>query len=411
MSENLVVRNESEERMKKFSFIYLMVFCVSAFIDAVEVMVPYVIAFYGVLSVASIVYIVLYFKKVGLKNKWSFPVICFTVFSLFTIISMIVNKGSMDRNAVAIFNLLEILSVFAAVYELYDRIDEIIRIISSLVACFSTLVLLLSLDIFNTVMGAGITPNPNTLAILLVSGIMSAIYLLIFNRNIVIKIAMGFCAVFLGAGLFKTESRTSYMSILIGLVLFSFLLILKFSRPERRKIYILSAVLCVVLISMVIVPRIFVSKYGSSSIFSGREAIWQDSIKAVKGRSFLGFGGNTALIGESFSQFNNESTLYFAKAHLLHNIYIQILVEYGFVALVSFLAAVLFILLKIFVEYIRKEHIQKAIAFAFSMVALFLVHGCAESSILYIGGQEQFCFTFFLAVLYAELYARKGRNV
>ena len=94
---------------------------------------------------------------------------------------------------------------------------------------------------------------------------------------------------------------------------------------------------------------------------------------------------------------------YLGEDHLMHNIYIQFLVEYGIVSAGAFIFLSVFLFVKGLAVMRRRASARPLLITSLTLLLFFLVHSLAESSIYFIGGTEQFLFIFSSAVIYSFL--------
>jgi len=126
----------------------------------------------------------------------------------------------------------------------------------------------------------------------------------------------------------------------------------------------------------------------------------------------FGFGGNSSemkkLLLERGASLGLMETI--TEKHLMHNIFLQFLVEYGAVAALSFIVSYVTIIVVSF-SALRKEkdkERKRIVLLSAVLLVFFFVHSLAESSIFFIGGAEQILFILSFAVIYS--YYRKKRS-
>ena len=404
MPEDTVVTSRNS-RLERFAWFILGFFAVLAYVDVIEVMVPYVLILDGVVAVCAFAFIIYYFYSVKPKTRLDVVNVSFLIFSLFTVISIIVKKGDLDRNVVAVFQIIQMFSSALAVYVLRDRVEDILLYMGYWVIAISLLILTLSYKIFQGAPNNGITINANPFGMMLAIAVLFCFFIFSCTHSNILRFLVVVSGVYLLAGLYVTASRTAILCFLVGVCAFIALILLsKLKRKSRFFVCLVLIVVFAILFISVIAPRIFVSKYSeASTIFTGREIIWKDSIEAAKESMFLGYGGNTEKMMEVFEEVGTDGYTGYACNHFLHNIYLQILIEYGIVVLLGFVVMIIALCLKSAIRFFKVEKgYPIALSFSLMTTLIYLLEGITESNLLYFGGTEQFTFILVLSVLYCD---------
>jgi len=180
--------------------------------------------------------------------------------------------------------------------------------------------------------------DPNEFSgLFLALGIFS--FYLIFLSKSRAWVLVGLISVFMVFySVFLTFSRGGFLTFLFTL----FLVALFFSKRNKRRfaiILLIGSAIVIFLFTMGILD--FTPLYerffgehavaaGISTLTSKRSDWWIAAIEAIKQRPIFGFGGSTYV-----SQWVNFQA--YGKARVMHNIYFEILIKYGFIGVVLFL--------------------------------------------------------------------------
>lgn len=393
---------KKDDVAKKLSISLLYLYIVLGLLDAISCLVPMVIVSYGLITVISVAFIVLYFlnhKEIKLNIASTF----FLLYCVFFLLSSAINKSDIDRFFVGAFAAIQIISVALACINLKETLNIHIRNFIYLIAIFAFAISFLSLasSIITSDTGriTGITPNPNTLGGFAGFGILaSMIIILLFKKGWKTNILAILSLLVDAAVLARTESRTALLASLASVfVLFMLIAVLK----NRKAVLATLIVFIIIAIAVLcLFPRSIMSG------LSGREEIWKTALTALTSKPILGFGGNTESMYRAFYEIGGDYPAGFTKNHLMHNIYIQVAVEYGIIAFFAFFISIAAIAFKALRKYISCGNY--AIASMLSILSFALVHGIAESSILYIGGPEQIIFVFSASACYALIRDEKS---
>ena len=396
---------DKEVFLRKESFCLLGIYIVLGFLDVISIFIPVVIVSYGIMTALSIAYIVSYFC---IRKEFDANVISvsFIVYCLFFFLSSAINQSSMDRFFVALFAAVQCFTVALNLIVLKKDINRIIDIFIKYIPVFTLIVALFSFAMMFISNGngrlEGITPHPNALgSVVAIANLCIIIYIVLFSKRISDRIISVIAFALLFVILFATGSRTALLSFIASGFVFLVLYAITYNRKLGIALIIAFAALALLII--ILFPRSILSG------LSGRDRIWKVAIESIDGRLLFGFGGNTQAMYDSFFSIGGKSIAHYAGNHLLHNIYLQVLCEYGLVSFIGFaigiITTVLFGIRKLLVSK-NKEYVA-----IFTILIFTLIHDLAESSILYIGGPEQITFMFMLSALYADYRENKRLTV
>lgn len=392
------------------SLFLLSLFVLGGALEKINAFFNFVLIFDGFLTIFSFFFVTLYFfyYKEFKKNVIS---ILLTILTSIILFSSVINNSSIDRLLVAFFSLFQAWAIAISVINLKKDIVKIMTVYSVFLLIFALLYCLLSLFLYSE--GSqrldGLSNQSNAVGVLSSLSILLSLSLLGKKKNVVLTILINALLVFslfvFLFSLYKSDSRTSILSLIIAVFFFGIL----FSSCGKNRI--LSLVVVTAIVLLILVASFFL--YSSSrtinansldDLSSSRISIWTETITNMNFEDFiLGFGGNSekmrlALLERGAS----ESVVdYTSNKHLMHNIFIQFLVEYGFVALFSFLSIYIFLFASFFKIKNVKEEDKKLLLFCFSILVFFLIHELAESSIFFIGTMEQLFFVLSSAIIYS----------
>lgn len=392
------------------AFFLLSLFVLGGALEKINAFFNFVLIYDGILTILSFFFVILYFfyYKRFRKNVIS---ISLTVLTATILFSSVINNSSTDRLLVALFSLLQAWAIAIAVINVKKDIVRIVTIYSSFLLIFALLYCLLSLFLYSE--GSqrldGLSNQSNAVGVLSSLSILLSLSLFGKKKNVVLTILINTLLVFslfvFLFSLYKSDSRTSILS-LIGAVFFFGIL---FSIYGKNRVLSLIVVIAIVL--LVLVASFFL--YSSSrtinansldSLSSSRISIWTETITNMNFEDFvLGFGGNSEKMRLALLERGARESVvdYASNKHLMHNIFIQFLVEYGFVALFAFVSIYLSLFVSFFKIKNAKEEDKKLLLFCFSILVFFLIHELAESSIFFIGTMEQLFFVLSSAIIYS----------
>lgn len=392
------------------SLFLLSLFVLGGALEKVNAFFNFVLIFDGILTVFSFFFVTLYFfyYKEFKKNVIS---ISLTILTSIILFSSVINNSSIDRLLVAFFSLFQAWAIAISVINLKKDIVKIMTAYSAFLLIFALFYCLLSLFLYSE--GGqrldGLSNQSNAVGVLSSLSILLSLSLLGKKKNVVLTILINALLVFslfvFLFSLYKSDSRTSILSLIVAVFFFGIL----FSSCGKNRILSLVVVTAIVLLVLVASYFLYFSSRTINAnslddLSSSRISIWIETITNMNFEDFiLGFGGNSekmrlALLGRGAS----ESIVdYASNKHLMHNIFIQFLVEYGFVALFSFISIYIFLFASFFKIKNVKEEDKKLLLFCFSILVFFLVHELAESSIFFIGTMEQLFFVLSSAIIYS----------
>lgn len=406
-----MVSLNKENNVWYYSSLFLLsLFVLGGALEKINAFFNFVLIYDGLLSVFSFFFVTLYFfyYKEFRKNVISVSLTILTVVILF---SSVINNSSTDRLLVSIFSILQAWAIAIAVIKVKKDIVRIMMVYSLFFVLFSLLYCLLSLFLHGD--GGqrldGLSNQSNAVGVLSSIAILLTLYLLGKKKNVVLTILINTFLVFslfiFVFALYKSDSRTSIISLIFAIFSFGILL----SMYGNNKI--LSLVVVIAIVILVIVASVFlyssartVNAKSLDALSSSRISIWTETITNMNFEDFiLGFGGNSEKMRISLLERGaSESVVtYASNKHLMHNIFIQFLVEYGFVAFFSFLSIYIFLFASFFKIKNVKEEDKKLLLFCFSILVFFLIHELAESSIFFIGTMEQLFFVLSSAIIYS----------
>lgn len=392
------------------SLFLLSLFVIGGALEKINAFFNFVLIYDGILSLLSFFFVTLYFfyYKEFKKNVIS---ISLTILTFTILFSSVINNSSTDRLLVALFSLLQAWAIAIAVINVKKDIVKIMTVYSFLLLIFSLFYCLLSLYLYSG--GSqrldGLSKQSNAVGVLSSLSILLSLSLFGKKKNVILTVLVNIFLVFslfvFLFSLYKSDSRTSIISLIIAVFFFGIL----FSTCGKNRV--LSLVVVVAIVLLVLTASFFL--YSSSrtvnaesldALSSSRISIWTETITNMNAEDFiLGFGGNSEKMRLSLLKRGaSESVVdYASNKHLMHNIFIQFLVEYGFVALFSFVSIFIFLLISFFKIKNVKEEDKRLLLFCFSILVFFLIHEVAESSIFFIGTMEQLFFVLSSAIIYS----------
>jgi O-antigen ligase len=370
----------------------------------------------GVAAVISFFFIVLwFFRQRGMHRDGASSALA--VLTLTVLVSSIVRSSDVPRLLVALYALIESWALAIAVMILGRRTKAVAGGVWTFVIFFAVLYSSLSLILGiekGEVRFSGLSDQTNSLAVVAASAALICLSLIGRRRNIILSVGTNIALV-LSIALYaytltKTDSRTSFFALVIAL---AFFLVLQFLFSSDRFSLLLSVVIALLMIAAVVVFLLSSSRSEGrltlSSLTSGRTTIWSETLSRMEAEDYLfGFGGNSSEMTRILEERGMDERLaeYLGEDHLMHNIYIQFLVEYGIVSAGAFIFLSLFLFVKALQTMRRRASSRSLLIPSLTLLLFFLVHSLAESSIYFIGGTEQFLFIFSSAVIYS-LYRKE----
>ncbi len=365
----------------------------------------------GTAAVISFFFIVLwFFRQRGLHRDGASSALA--VLTLTVLVSSIVRSSDVPRLLVALYALIESWALAIAVMILGKKTKSVTTGVWTFVIVFAVLYSALSLILGiekGEVRFSGLSDQTNSLAVVAASAALICLSLIGRRRNIILSVVVNIALV-LSIALYaytltKTDSRTSFFALVIAL---AFFLVLQFLFSSDRFSLLLSIVIALLMIAAVVVFLLSSSRSEGrltlSSLTSGRTTIWSETLSRMEAEDYLfGFGGNSSEMTELLEERGMDARLaeYLGEDHLMHNIYIQFLVEYGIVSAGAFIFLSLYLFVKALQTMRRRASSRSLLIPSLTLLLFFLVHSLAESSIYFIGGTEQFLYIFSSAVIYS----------
>ena len=416
------MRKFYDEFFKDLSTLIFFLYLGLAYFDLVDKWVPTILLLDGVLAAISAVYLFIWFYM-NRKLKWDFASICFAVFALSMIISSIVGKTNMTRLAVMAFQIVQILTVSVALYSISDRLGPVMWWAGLFAVVFISFGAGLSLLEFDKTiswlrlefLGTGTNSAGANFGIALLLCLM----LLRRKNGIWVNLCLIALAIFLLYAQTLTKSRTAQLSTVLGFVVWGLSVLVRGKKISFKSIalcFIILAIGFVVLYAFMTSDRVQGKTYANLDELTGKRiSIWKESMAAMGNKEFFfGFGGNTERMMEVCEEAGaSKHTLSFVSWHFLHNIYVQIYVDYGIFALVSFVLGSIYLFFRGFVGVLSSEKNtieRRLLPVALSLASFLTAQNMMESLSLYIGGAEQMVFVTSLALLYV-LTNKKDKDV
>ena len=373
----------------------------------------------GTAAVISFFFVVLwFFRQRGMHRDGASSALA--VLTLTVLVSSIVRSSDVPRLLVALYAIIESWALGIAVMILGRRTKAVAGGVWTGVIIFAVLYSSLSLILGiekGEVRFSGLSDQTNSLAVVAASAALICLSLIGRRKNIILSVVVNIALVLSTAlyayTLTKTDSRTSFFALVIAL---AFFLVLQFLFSSDRFSLLLSVVIALLMIAAVVVFLLSSSRSEGrltlSSLTSGRTTIWSETLSRMEAEDYLfGFGGNSSGMTALLEERGMDARLaeYLGEDHLMHNIYIQFLVEYGIVSAGAFIFLSVFLFVKGLAVMRRRASARPLLITSLTLLLFFLVHSLAESSIYFIGGTEQFLFIFSSAVIYSLYRKEEGK--
>ena len=373
----------------------------------------------GTAAVISFFFVVLwFFRQRGMHRDGASSALA--VLTLTVLVSSIVRSSDVPRLLVALYAIIESWALGIAVMILGRRTKAVAGGVWTGVIFFAVLYSSLSLILGiekGEVRFSGLSDQTNSLAVVAASAALICLSLIGRRKNIILSVVVNIALVLSTAlyayTLTKTDSRTSFFALVIAL---AFFLVLQFLFSSDRFSLLLSVVIALLMIAAVVVFLLSSSRSEGrltlSSLTSGRTTIWSETLSRMEAEDYLfGFGGNSSGMTALLEERGMDARLaeYLGEDHLMHNIYIQFLVEYGIVSAGAFIFLSVFLFVKGLAVMRRRASARPLLITSLTLLLFFLVHSLAESSIYFIGGTEQFLFIFSSAVIYSLYRKEEGK--
>ena len=410
-----------EKKYSSFSIFFsksiLFFYVVVGYLEKIHALYSVVIVLDAIISLCGFFFIIFWFylRKDYRTNAISSSL---SILTLTIFISSIVSVSDIERLSVAAFAIIESWAVAIAFIILRKRIKEIVIPIYVFILVFSLIYSLIGLSLgweSGETRYSGLSDQSNSLAVVAASSFIIAVSLLGKRRNILKSVVINIFLIALicifAYTLYKSDSRTSFFALIISL---TFFLVVSFLHSHDSLSLLLKSIFSIcgvfLLIYFLLSSSRSLGKMTLSSLTSGRTEIWAETLSRMEIEEYIfGFGGNSARMTEVLIERGMSKSLseYLGKDHLMHNIFIQFLVEYGIFSALSFAFGFIYTFV-VSIKLIKKKRRLRSILVLSSTVLLFFfVHTMAESSIYFIGGAEQILFILSMAVIYS-IYREPG---
>ena len=395
----------------------LFAFAVVGYLEKIHDLYNLVMVLDAVLAVFSFFFVILWFflNREYYRNPVSTSL---TVMTLVILVSSVVGGSDSTRLMVAAFALLESWAVAVAVIVLKRQLQSILVPVYAFIIAFSVFYSIMSL-----VMGIesgetrynGLSNQTNSLAVVAASSLIISLSMMGRKKGIIstvtANIALLLSSLLFAYTLKMTDSRTSYFALITALCFF---LVFSLLHSRNRLSVILVSIVAVAAIGVTVFYLLSSSRSMRSetlaSLTSGRTTIWTETLSRMEAEEYLfGFGGNSEEMTLALEERGMSRTLaeYLGEKHLMHNIYIQFIVEYGVVSAVSFTFGVIFLFISSFGTMRQERESVCCVLPSSVLMIFFLIHATAESSIYFIGGSEQILFILSSAVVYSFYRERR----
>ncbi len=392
-------------------------FIVVGYLEKIHDLYYLVMVLDAILALISFFFVVLWFflQKEYCRNAVSQSLLVLTAVIL---LSSVVAASDSARLMVAAFALLESWAVAIAVIIVSKRLGSVMTAVYTFIIAFSLFYTIFSLALgraMSETRYSGLSDQSNSLAVVSASSLIIALSLMGRRKGragtVISNTVLSAAALLFTYTLKTTDSRTSYFALLTAL---AFFLSLSLLGSRDRLSLVLVSLLSILGIAVVTLYLLSSSRSLSSltlsSLTSGRTTIWTETLSRMEAEEYLfGFGGNSASMTALLEERGMKSSLavYLGEKHLMHNIYIQFLVEYGIVSAVAFTFGSIFLFVSSFSSMKEERKERGLILSSSSLVLFFLVHSLAESSVYFIGGSEQVLFILSLSSLYLPYRERR----
>ena len=395
----------------------LFAFAVVGYLEKIHDLYNLVMVLDAVLAVFSFFFVILWFflNREYYRNPVSTSL---TVMTLVILVSSVVGGSDSTRLMVAAFALLESWAVAVAVIVLKRQLQSILVPVYAFIIAFSVFYSIMSL-----VMGIesgetrynGLSNQTNSLAVVAASSLIISLSMMGRKKGIIstvtANIALLLSSLLFAYTLKMTDSRTSYFALITALCFF---LVFSLLHSRNRLSVILVSIVAVAAIGVTVVYLLSSSRSMRSetlaSLTSGRTTIWTETLSRMEAEEYLfGFGGNSEGMTLALEERGMSRTLaeYLGEKHLMHNIYIQFIVEYGVVSAAAFTFGVIFLFISSFGTMRQERESVCCVLPSSVLMIFFLIHATAESSIYFIGGSEQILFILSSAVVYSFYRERR----
>ena len=407
------MRRWYDEYWKDISTLVYWAYLVLAYFDLVDAWVPKILIIDGVLAALSAVYLLVWYKMNGKPSAIDFPSRCFLIFILSMAFSALLGGTNLNRLAVLAFQIMQILTIAVALYSIRDALGVNMFLSALFAVVFLAFGAGLSIRDFDferswyrlEFLGTGTNSAGANF------GIATIICLMLLRKkngpylNMLLLCLVPFF--FYAQGL--TKSRTAQLATALGFAVWGAVVLLRFNKSKLRTLLLF--------VMIILFSLLFLFAFLSSDRVKGRSfeswdeltgnriSIWKDSLRPMGMQEFFfGYGGNTErLMAEAEASGARSGSLSFMSWHFLHNLYLQIFVDYGIIALLSFLSGSLCLCLKA-MRMLSSGKIsatdRKLLVASLSLQAFLAAQNMMESLSLFIGGSEQMVMVTTLALMY-----------
>ena len=346
-------------------------------------------------------------KKILLANKWIFSVVFFAGFA-FLSISWSSYSYSLGI-AQSFFDSVFMSAIIAVIgfnifrehrhFELYAKNMVVASVIMSAVAIFQLAAG--SSVIHGFMRSTGTFTNPNTLAIFLVLTIPCINYCM--DKEIIPKTMHWMVYAMVAGGLVTSVSRKGIITATIAFGMHFW-----FNNQKRKLIFLsISCALLVVIFSSVsFVSQRFSQDYFSNSL-EGKQSLVMAGLKMIPYSPIIGWGynGYYSNLGK-FSDIMGDSKQYDA-----HNMYITVLVDYGIVGFIPFIAIFAIPLMQakryLSASKMGKNNNERSFDFAvfgIETIIPYMINGYFAGGILFSNFITSIVYTQIMVVLNQQLH-------
>ena len=352
----------------------LVLYVFVGFLEKIHSLLESVLVLDGIVMAFSVAFIFFYFSR---KDSFDFSFYPISLFLLtfFILFSSMVGGSSLDL-------------LFSLIYCLFSALQGFDK---------------------GEVRFEGLSDQSNSLGVM---AALSVLFLMVNIRSwgdkvISVVINLFMLLIFLPFFLYvlvMSDSRTSLIALVISSV---FLLVtdLLFIKKDSPLFWSFIPALLVVAAALVVVftNERSLEAYSLSRLTSGRTLIWNDTFSVMGLKEYvLGFSGNTDRMLSAFKEAGISGVAYTqGEKHLAHNIYLTLLFEYGIIPFLAFVSILFWALYKSF-SFLSsgRRRGRREVFSSLTLIFFLMIHGIAESSILFIGGAEQLVFIVSLSLVY-----------
>lgn len=324
--------------------------------------------------IITLVYNILFYRSMENMKVW---IVDFMLFTCIFSINVFKNRKDTLRE----------MNIITYCYTLFMFLASIVAIILK----FSGKVIEIGDHVFG--MEQGIFINPNALSIACAIAILLSIYLYSACTNINLKIAIIFNIVIQTLTMLIGEGR----SALLLVICFAYIGIFVHSKKKYVKIGL------IVLPILIVIGLVFTESEDVIRVFtSGRNSLWTSASMVIKEHPLVGVGNSNFV--EAVKNVRDTTDLPGLETGGTHNIYVQIAVTNGLIALgciLTFLGMILNFTIKKLNNLRRKEKFR--FTTLISMIFGILVVNLFESNLVYIISFISMIFWIYLGYIVSIL--------